>query len=135
MPCACNRYRTDGRHVARYDAALDCRECWGRATIRKENLAAGGDGRVRPVGPLGPPAPPAEGGAATPAVPTRAPAACPLLGEATGEAVRCPTCTGVVHLKVYRCGILGTCTLGRRAPGVPGCCDGCTSRPTGNGPG
>jgi hypothetical protein len=63
-PCACKRYRTDGRHVARYDPAQDCRACWEAATIRKANLAAGGDGRVLPVGDLGA-APPPKGAVAT----------------------------------------------------------------------
>jgi hypothetical protein len=54
---------------------------------------------------------------------------CPALGAPTGETARCPTCRGVVHLKVFACGVFGACTLGTRAPGVKGCCEGCGERP------
>lgn len=57
-----------------------------------------------------------------------APPPCPHLGKPTGDTVQCPTCSGVVHLKVFDCKIHGTCTIGRPAAGH-GCCAGCPDRP------
>lgn len=51
---------------------------------------------------------------------------CGNLGAATGDTVTCPTCTGNVQLKVFTCTEHGTCTIGKKAPGVA-CCDGCNS--------
>jgi len=48
---------------------------------------------------------------------------CIHLGEATGEAVLCQTCSGSVKIKTFACSIHGTCTMGKRVPDVPGCCD------------
>lgn len=53
---------------------------------------------------------------------------CPLLGDDTGTSVECPTCSGVVHLKVFDCSVHGTCTIGRPVKGIA-CCVGCTDRP------
>jgi hypothetical protein len=36
----------------------------------------------------------------------------------------CGSCRGKVELKVFGCAIHGRCTLGKRTPDVPGCCDG-----------
>jgi len=81
--CTCKRYRTDGRHVARYDPGQDCRACWEAAVVRKANLAAGGGGRVLPVGDLGAarPSPAAKGPAtAKPAARFPRPLPCVHLG-------------------------------------------------------
>ncbi len=50
---------------------------------------------------------------------------CFHLGAPTGETVRCPSCRGDVSLKVFSCGVHGTCTVGKKAPSVAGCCKGC----------
>lgn len=47
---------------------------------------------------------------------------CKHLGLPTGSTVKCPTCRGVVSLKLLKCAIHGTCTLGKRVAGH-GCCD------------
>lgn len=47
---------------------------------------------------------------------------CRWLGEATGRFVTCPTCRGVVKLKLFACEVFGSCTLSERVEGVD-CCD------------
>lgn len=51
---------------------------------------------------------------------------CAKLGKDTGKKVECKTCKGTVSLKVLECSEFGICTIGKRADGVLGCCEGCT---------
>lgn len=55
------------------------------------------------------------------------PATCRHLGEEVRRQ-QCGTCRGVVQLKVFACAVHGECTLGKPAPGVKGCCEGCRER-------
>jgi FkbM family methyltransferase len=48
---------------------------------------------------------------------------CVHLGEPTGERRQCPTCAGVVQVKVMRCGVHGECTQ-QKDVGLK-CCKGC----------
>lgn len=51
---------------------------------------------------------------------------CRYQGEATGERVLCPSCTGHVELKLFACEVHGSCTLRRQVPGIACCQHGCT---------
>ncbi len=51
-------------------------------------------------------------------------AACVNLGMPTGEMRTCETCKGKVALKVFRCAIHGTCTVGKKVDGLA-CCANC----------
>lgn len=93
--CACTR---DGRDIIEHAGAMDCPE--GRFTeARLTELSR---------------------------EPTTAPAAemagpCLHRGDVV-DLVRCPSCVGVVMLKVHRCGIHGRCTLAAAAlDGVKAC--------------
>lgn len=48
---------------------------------------------------------------------------CKRLGTPTGETVECPSCRGLVRVKLYACETYGTCTLGKVVKGVA-CCAG-----------
>lgn len=48
--------------------------------------------------------------------------ACIHLGQPTGKSVECPTCCGVVKLKLSACTVHGSCTAAKRVDGH-GCCD------------
>lgn len=52
---------------------------------------------------------------------------CSHLGPATGDTVKCPSCRGHVELKLFACAVHGTCTQGKKAPGVASCL-GCPDR-------
>jgi hypothetical protein len=54
------------------------------------------------------------------------PAPCRHLGEAIGT-VRCPICTGVVHLKLFGCNVHASCTLATAITGYT-CCANCPDR-------
>lgn len=49
---------------------------------------------------------------------------CVHRGDPTGQAVECPSCGGHVRIKLFGCGIHGTCTTERQVAGH-GCCAGC----------
>jgi hypothetical protein len=55
--------------------------------------------------------------------------ACRHLGDATGDTVTCPTCTGTRRLKLYLCAEFGTCTLDKAIANDDGTtlagCQGC----------
>lgn len=73
------------------------------------------------------------GAGSTPAptpVPTTDPYPCPGRGTDVLREEECKSCGGKVRLKVYSCSVgHGECTIGRKAPGVGGCCRTCPDRP------
>lgn len=50
---------------------------------------------------------------------------CEYLGDDTGERITCPSCTGHVQLKVFSCGVHGTCTLRQKVEGTACCYQDC----------
>ena len=46
---------------------------------------------------------------------------CVHLGEPTGESVSCATCSGHVVIKLFACGVHGSCTTGKRVVGTASC--------------
>lgn len=63
-----------------------------------------------------------KGGTGTKAGKRRVNLPCLNLGLPTGEAVKCQSCKGNVSVNLFHCAVHGTCTLGKRLPGL-GCCD------------
>jgi hypothetical protein len=98
-PCTCDRF-TPGQP---FEIGRDCRICFLYHTDPAYNrLWGGNDLRA----------------AAAPPVPLP----CVHLGAATGQTVECPSCpANKVRLKTFSCVIHGTCTQGKRAPGLA-CC-------------
>ena len=101
-----------GEHVGRLDAAVtvQCLRCGEPATATVFPI------RRKCSAPEPGPPPPAP----------RRELTCRHRG---GEVRRsqCAPCGGGVALKVYACDVHGECTLGKRLPDVPGCCQGCPS--------
>jgi FkbM family methyltransferase len=54
---------------------------------------------------------------------------CPHRGPATGATVRCPTCSGTVRLKLFRCALRDECTTTTPVGQVP-CCATCPQHPS-----
>lgn len=54
---------------------------------------------------------------------------CIHFGDVTGETILCPTCSGAIRLKVFRCEVHGECLPTKSISGSPiKCCKGCKDR-------
>jgi len=110
-PCLCtgrNGIRCDASHcdlahpTGAPGDADQCVLCWQWLHSEPHNRLWGGNGKVKPYRPQ---------------------ARCRHLGVATGEMKDCTNCTNSPRLKLFACGVHGSCTLGKRVEGTACCLD------------